>query len=99
MDSVMQGARSLKASARATVILLGITVVFWMLTNSWIAEDRHLFDFAHEFWLLATILVLLLSMAFSVVDRGRLSLLCLGLGAACLAVAAILWYWQMIRSY
>ena len=99
MDSIAHENRSLRAPAWAPVILLGIAVVFWLITNHWIAEDRRLFEFPHESVLLATVIALTVSIAFSAFGRVRLSRLCLGVGVVSLVVAVVLWYGLMIGSY
>lgn len=99
MDSIAREDRPPKKPARASLILLGITLVFWLITNHWIAEDRRLFEFPHESVLLATVVALTVSIAFSAYGRVRLSRLCLGVGAVSLVVAVVLWYGLMIGSY
>ena len=81
------------------IIVLVVALLFWAITNHWIAEDRRLFEFPHESALLATVIALMTSIAFYAVRRTRLSRICLGIGAVCLVVAVILWWELMTNSF
>ena len=99
MDSTAREIQIPSEAPKAPIIVLGIAIVFWAITNHWIAEDRELFEFPHELALLATVVALTASIAFYSVRRNRLSLICLGVGASCLVVAVVLWWLLWTTSF
>lgn len=80
---------------RVPFTVLVIALAFWAITNNWIADDRRLFEFAHEWALLACVVSLGASVGLYEVGKVQLSRVSLWIGALCLVVAAVLW-WQLL---
>jgi len=99
MNSKAQGNHSRRKPAWAPVILLGFTLLFWLITFNWHPGDYEPFTFPFESLLFATVVALTVAIAFSTLGRVQLSRLCLSIGIVGLVVSVALWYKDMITGF
>jgi protein-S-isoprenylcysteine O-methyltransferase Ste14 len=92
MVSIERREQSSWDTPKAPLVLLGITAAFWIVTNNWIAEDRRLFEFPHEWALLFTVMILIGSIAFWAIECVKWSRACLWIGAIGFVISAVLWW-------
>jgi len=99
MNSKAHGNHSPRKPAWTPVILLGFTLLFWLITFNWLSADYEPFTSHYESMLLATVVALTVAIAFSTLGRVQLSRLCLSIGIVGLVVSVALWYKGMVMSF